>query len=204
MRNVPTQERSRRTLDAIMVAADQLFFKHGVDASTLTEIADAAEVSIGALYRFFPNKDALVDEYLNRYLDALATEISEPLPESPTIDQLEELIDRLLDRGAIVRRRFVGYGNVRVWRRSDGSRPAQIVTDTEFALIRGLFNSSIYEMDPRQIERMTQVIVLSSYPILELLPSVSRTEGNAMVDEIKVMLDAYIRHQLDVTKLKKT
>lgn len=53
----PQQDRSRRTVDRILTAADVLIAEHG-SAVTTTAIASEAGVSVGALYRFFPDKHA--------------------------------------------------------------------------------------------------------------------------------------------------
>jgi len=201
LRNSPTQERSRQTLDAIMAAANELFCAKGVDASTNTEIAEVAEVSIGSLYRFFPNKEALVVEYVDRYINALAAEFP-PLPEHPDVDDLEQIVDLLIERSATVRRTFIGFSEVRRWRSPDsGERPAKIVADAELAMVTALFESSIYDLDPSHVQRMSLVIQVSVYPVLEMLPDLSKAKGNLLLAEVKKMLCAYIRDSVDTTKL---
>jgi AcrR family transcriptional regulator len=45
---------------AVLEAAARIFATHGYAAGTTNRIADAAGVSIGSLYEYFPNKDALL------------------------------------------------------------------------------------------------------------------------------------------------
>src|SRR5688572_3098704 len=59
-RKAPSQARSRDTVEAILEAAARIFASHGYAAATTNRIADAAGVSIGSLYEYFPNKDALL------------------------------------------------------------------------------------------------------------------------------------------------
>jgi AcrR family transcriptional regulator len=59
-RKSPVQSRSRATVDAILTAAAQVFTAHGYAAGTTSRIAERAGVSIGSLYEYFPNKDALL------------------------------------------------------------------------------------------------------------------------------------------------
>ena len=68
----PQQDRSRRTVDRILAAADRLIAEQGSSATT-TAIAAEAGVSVGALYRFFPDKHAVGQALADRYLEA-ATE----------------------------------------------------------------------------------------------------------------------------------
>lgn len=193
LRNAPTQARSRKTLDDIMAAADRLFFARGVDGATNTEIAAEADVSIGSLYRFFPDKEALVAEYVERYMAELASHLTSPFPETPDLDDLDQIVSALLERSAIVRRTFLGFSNVRMWRNDDGDRPAQVVMDAELELVRSLFRTSVPNFSERDIELMTVVAQRSVYPVLELLPEVSKAEGAALLNETKLMISSYIR-----------
>lgn len=59
-RKLPSQERSRATVAVILEAAARVFASHGYAGATTNRIAAKAGVSIGTLYEYFPNKDALL------------------------------------------------------------------------------------------------------------------------------------------------
>ena len=59
-RNEPKQKRSRVLVEAILVAAAELFDEHGYEATTTDRIAERAGVSVGSLYNYFANKDAIL------------------------------------------------------------------------------------------------------------------------------------------------
>ncbi|OCB26383.1 hypothetical protein A5674_19575 [Mycobacterium malmoense] len=67
VRNRPMQERSRALLERILASAGEAFDDDGVDRCSMEEVARRAGVSIGAVYRFFPNKAALVEGLAERY-----------------------------------------------------------------------------------------------------------------------------------------
>jgi AcrR family transcriptional regulator len=67
-RRRPVQERSVATVSAILEAAIQVFERHGYAAGTTNRIAERAGVSIGTLYQYFPNKDALLVALVHRHL----------------------------------------------------------------------------------------------------------------------------------------
>ncbi|MEV0474015.1 TetR/AcrR family transcriptional regulator [Streptomyces prunicolor] len=71
-RKRPRQQRSQETYDAILEAAAQLFEALGYTGATTNKIADRAGVSIGSLYQYFPNKDALLYALGERHVRALA------------------------------------------------------------------------------------------------------------------------------------
>ncbi len=70
-RKLPKQDRSQVTVLAIVKAAAHVLVKHGYDHATTGLIAEAAGVSIGSLYQYFPNKEAVFSELLQRELAAL-------------------------------------------------------------------------------------------------------------------------------------
>ncbi|MDA0631835.1 TetR/AcrR family transcriptional regulator [Nonomuraea sp. MCN248] len=74
-RKSPRQQRSRETVEAILEAAAQLFQRHGYATTTTNKIADRAGVSVGSLYQYFPNKDALLLALADRHLNAAAREV---------------------------------------------------------------------------------------------------------------------------------
>jgi Transcriptional regulator len=67
-RKLPKQERSEATVEAVLQAAAQIFERHGYAAGTTNRIADRAGVSIGSLYQYFPNKDAILVALVHRHL----------------------------------------------------------------------------------------------------------------------------------------
>jgi AcrR family transcriptional regulator len=71
-RREPTQQRSRRTVRQILDAADQIVGTQGVDAATTRAIAERAGVAIPSLYRFFADRDEILDalvEHMTADLD---------------------------------------------------------------------------------------------------------------------------------------
>ena len=58
-RKTPVQKRSQATVDAILDASAQVLRKKGYAKTTTNAIAERAGVSIGSLYEYFPNKEAV-------------------------------------------------------------------------------------------------------------------------------------------------
>ncbi|MCX2929846.1 TetR/AcrR family transcriptional regulator [Mycobacterium sp. CVI_P3] len=66
-RRAPVQARSRQTVARILDAAAAIADEQGVDAVTTRTIADRAGVSYPSLYRFFADRDAILDELMERH-----------------------------------------------------------------------------------------------------------------------------------------
>lgn len=58
-RKIPRQGRSRATVDAILDACGEGLIGRGYEALTTNAISDRAGVSIGTLYEYFPNREAI-------------------------------------------------------------------------------------------------------------------------------------------------
>lgn len=55
----PVQTRGHKRVEAILDAAEQLIAEVGVEAATISAIAERSGASIGSLYHFFPNREAI-------------------------------------------------------------------------------------------------------------------------------------------------
>lgn len=73
------QERSRRSYEALLGAATDLFGKLGYDAVGTPEIADRAGVSVGTFYRYFDDKHEVYLEIMRRSLGTAYAETVERL-----------------------------------------------------------------------------------------------------------------------------
>jgi AcrR family transcriptional regulator len=69
MRRAPRQGRSRQTVDAVLGAVPRVIRREGVDAITTNRIAEAAGVSIGSVYQYFPDKKAIFSALHERHVE---------------------------------------------------------------------------------------------------------------------------------------
>jgi AcrR family transcriptional regulator len=83
-RKLPAQDRSRATVTAILDAAARILVKDGYDAFTTNRVAEKAGVSIGSLYQYFPNKEALIGELQRRHIAELEQGMEAMAAESAT------------------------------------------------------------------------------------------------------------------------
>lgn len=74
-RKTPSQSRSRVTVDVIFEATIQVLLSQGMTGLTTTSVAERAGVSVGTMYQYFPNKQALVHALNDRFLTVLAERV---------------------------------------------------------------------------------------------------------------------------------
>jgi AcrR family transcriptional regulator len=106
------QERSRRSYEALLEAATELFGKLGYDAVGTPEIADRAGVSVGTFYRYFDDKHEVYLEVMRRNIGtAYALTVERLLPEhfaqrsrhDTIVEACRALFEHVLSRPALTR-----------------------------------------------------------------------------------------------------
>lgn len=70
-RKSPRQTRSAVTVEAIHTAAIQVLLAEGLARLTTTRVAERAGVSVGTMYQYFPNKQALLYAVLERHIETI-------------------------------------------------------------------------------------------------------------------------------------
>lgn len=96
LRRRPVQERGRRRFAQILDAGRSQLATVGVDGFTLEHVAEAAEVPIGSVYQFFPNKYALVAELAEEDTVALEASLDRYATDFPAEDW-QRAVDGLID-----------------------------------------------------------------------------------------------------------
>lgn len=92
-RNKQLQDKTEKR-DEVISAASQLFIEDGYDASSMSRIADAADVTPNTIYWYFKDKDAVLIAVLNAVVgDALAE--YQTISDRPISELLPWLLSRL-------------------------------------------------------------------------------------------------------------
>jgi AcrR family transcriptional regulator len=100
-RRVPKQQRSGQTVEAVLEAVQRVLKRHGAEAITTNRIAEAAGVSIGSLYHYFPDKKAILAVLHERHVDEVRHVIERTMAHC-TAASLEEFTRELVERLANV------------------------------------------------------------------------------------------------------
>jgi AcrR family transcriptional regulator len=98
-RKAPQQQRAQATVEALMTATARILVQEGYDRASTNRIAEAAGISIGSLYQYFPNKEALVAELVERMLSEEFAVLSQALPAlrgGPLKSAVRELLEALI------------------------------------------------------------------------------------------------------------
>ncbi|MFY2057488.1 TetR/AcrR family transcriptional regulator [Achromobacter xylosoxidans] len=82
-RKSPRQQRSQQTVDTILQATARVLAEHGYAGTNTNRIAETAGVSVGSLYQYFPNKNALIAALHDRHDKQMLALIDEVLDGNP-------------------------------------------------------------------------------------------------------------------------
>ena len=100
-RNKPKQLRAQLTVDAMLQATEELIKEFGFERVSTNKIAKRAGISIGSLYQFFPNKEALFEAVQERMIEGIAREATQIMAELKNVSAVvlaEALIDKVFER----------------------------------------------------------------------------------------------------------
>ncbi|TMR94775.1 TetR/AcrR family transcriptional regulator [Nonomuraea basaltis] len=86
-RKTPRQQRAWQTRERILAASAHIFAEYGYASGTTDRIAEEAGLSIGSLYQYFPNKDAILLILARTHLDETAQAVRQALAEPRPLDQ---------------------------------------------------------------------------------------------------------------------
>lgn len=99
-RKTPRQSRSQATVTAILDATARILVERGFAAASTNAVAERAGVSVGSLYQYFPNKDALVSALQARHNGQMMAVIQRALTkamDATVVDALAGLIEATVE-----------------------------------------------------------------------------------------------------------
>jgi AcrR family transcriptional regulator len=95
-RKVPQQRRSQRTREEILEAAARLLNRYALEEVSTNHIAQKTGISIGTLYKYYPNKDSILADLSLMYMQKDA-ELVGTIFDKYQGGQLSALLDELVD-----------------------------------------------------------------------------------------------------------
>jgi len=195
LRRLPRQQRGQRRIEAILDAAERLFAAMGYEATSTNQIAAEAHTSIGSLYQFFPNKEAILRALVARSQEQMRDVLDEVFASDPQEElSPDELLDRLLDPLIALYAR--GYRMLALFvalpRTGDGALAGEPLVEE---IVRRLDARLARRMPGLSVERRKLSVRMIVETVRALMPLMTTAEGQVRpeaVTELKRMLRAYI------------
>ncbi|HEY7342746.1 MAG TPA: TetR/AcrR family transcriptional regulator [Ktedonobacterales bacterium] len=195
MRRQPRQLRAQRRIEAILDAAERLFALMGYEATSTNQIATEARTSIGSLYQFFPNKEAILRALVARSQEQMR-DVLEGVFASDPQDELspDELLDRLLDPLIALYAR--GYRMLALFvalpRTGDGAQAGEPLVEEIVLRLDARLARRMPGLSAERRELSVRMIVETVRALMPLMTSAEGQVRPEAVTELKRMLRAYI------------
>ena len=172
-KNKPRQDRAKRTYEAILEAAAELLVEVGVERISTNLTAERAGITVPALYRYFPNKYAVLNA-LGAVLMDRQNEVAQQWFEAHMGDgKVEQLLDNiyeLLKMTYEVTREQTGGLEVVQCLRAVG--PLQELRLTSHRLVASQFASLLGELLDRPVDELlamqARLSVDMGYAVVEM------------------------------------
>ncbi|MGC8119181.1 TetR/AcrR family transcriptional regulator [Marinobacter sp. VGCF2001] len=194
-RRRPVQARSRERVSTILRHAAGIFHEQGVDSTSMSAIARQSGMSLASLYRYFPNKAAIVRAIAESHVEKMEQALRSKLPELSLQDAVDVLIDLFYDFYCTEPAYSAIWSGV------------EAMPELRELDLRELY-SNARDLDARLQEecpalsperRWTASLLLprSAGTILRLAATLPDDQGEQLVQEMKTMARAYLENLVD-------
>ncbi len=195
VRRVPRQARSRARLEAILRAATELVAEGGAESLKMSEVAARAEISIGSLYQYFPDKTALIHTLVERMLTDVGEGVKRLFAEVKSLADLDQAIERTVDG---FYQRFLSEPALRdIWYGMLADKALQgldledsrVNAEIVFEALKPLTDEELWP----QLRTACLLILHLAGSAVRMAIAVPRAEGDALMESFKGMIKAQLR-----------
>ena len=169
LRRLPQQPRARQRIEHVLQTADKLLADEGASALTTTRVAEAAGISVGSLYQWFPDRDAIAEALALRYLESF--------------------------KGVMAGFRAMWFGGLRTETLRDVTRPG--LNDIAESLAEILKRLAV-DADAELVQDVSRMTVIAADALLRHAFRTNPDGDEAVLEEAKRMLRGYLSQRLGI------
>ena len=200
-KNKPRQERAKRTYEAILNAAAELMVEVGVERISTNLIAERAGITVPALYRYFPNKYAvlnalgavLMDQQNEVFRQWFATHLREGNP-LVLLDNIYEVLKQTYDVT------LAQTGGLEVVQSLRAVGPLQELRLASHRLVANQLATLLAELLGRSLDEQlimqARLTVDTAYGVVEMALEDDSLSAEQVLDQGASMIQQYWRHCL--------
>lgn len=190
----PVQKRGQQRVEAILDAAEAVFGEVGVDAGTTNAIAERAGSSVGSLYHFFPNKDAILQALTERYAESMKRLLRQELRIDEPWVPLDRLFPQMIESFAQLDEAHPGY--LSVCRATDsasgGKSPVSLQTEAHMQeMVKALLERRMPGIPGDEAARHAALSVVVVHAVLDHAMSVAEPMRSGIRS---ALVDMLVRH----------
>lgn len=202
-RRLPVQARSRERVERILDAAAQLLAEEGYNAVKTNAIAKRADVSIGSVYQFFPNRFAIFNALADRYREKIARTLSVHMSREVARQSWKNAIDETMDLLAELWRTDWAFHSV--WLAIQNTAELKEASEEYRALLindqlAGFLSELMPGASRSQLLAIGRVMLETSNLLLDLSMRNGDEQDVTMIDELKFLLHSYIDAHIEAAR----
>lgn len=202
-RRSPSGERGQRRRDLILDTAADLLAEVGAEAINTNALADRAGISVGSVYQYFSNKEAILAALGERYMQQLGSNTVAALQQDVAGLDFATMVDRVIDPMIAFERKHPAFRHLNARQEGEGTlaATAQRVDQEILATIYELLLRVHPDLNPVQgwqIARITKALYKGMSYLIQQEKEIENDSGDVdtMIADMKRMMAAYLENQL--------
>jgi AcrR family transcriptional regulator len=206
VRRVPQQRRSRERVERILSVATELITEKGIDAVRMNEIAERAEIPIGSLYQYFPDKATVVSTLAEHY-NAKGQACVESLLTNVTSDaDLQAALLNIVDGyyGEYLKEPVMRD----IWRATQADKALQELDTADCEAHATMLHNTLKKLRPENnrtaLRTLSSLIMQQVAAAVRHAISLNRTQGDATIGMFKRMLSTSLPGALEHSGKRET
>jgi AcrR family transcriptional regulator len=183
-------------VDTLLAATARVLVKEGYDRASTNKIADAAGVSIGSLYQYFPTKEALVAAVIHRHMNEMMEVIQASfirVASLPLAEAVRELVKVMIDAHRLEPK--LHRVLVEQIPRVGNMDHIEKIDEQAFALVRMYLEAHADEVDVVDLDLASFIAVTSVEALthLAVLRRPKLLDDDRFIDEVSALVVRYLR-----------
>ncbi|GII88441.1 TetR family transcriptional regulator [Sphaerisporangium siamense] len=197
LRRKPAQRRSARRVERMLDACAELLDEAGYDALSTTRIAARADVAIGSVYQFFPDKRAITQALTQRNVEMFISRVGRRFMEDEYPDWWHA-VDAIIDEYVDMHRTVPGFRSLRFGDAVDlNLLDSASENNTVIAgRLRGLLLQEFGMADSEELDLSLTVAVEAGGAVLALAFRRDPRGHAPLIEEAKRLIREYLSSQL--------
>ena len=197
-RKSATQQRSRATVEAILDATAHILVRDGYARASTNRIAERAGVSIGSLYQYYPNKEAIVGALVARHNREMLELLRAAMERIASLDLeggMRELIRAMIEAHRVdpVLHRIFDEQVPRMGQLAE----IEAIEREIFAVVRTYLDSRRDEVGAADLDAATFICVRTvetlTHDFVIRRPESSASEQGLFLEEVTRLVSGYLR-----------
>ncbi|WP_392532219.1 TetR/AcrR family transcriptional regulator [Nostoc sp. C117] len=209
-RRSPSGERGQRRRNLILDTAADLLAEGGAEAINTNVLAEQAGISVGSVYQYFSNKEAILTALMERYMQQLGSNTVAALQQDVSGLDFARMVDRVIDPMIAFERKHPAFRHLNAGQEGEGTlaqaaqRMDREILATIYDLLRRV-SPDLNSIQGWQIARITKALYKGMSYLIQQEKEVETDGGDVdkMIADMKRIMADYLEEQLGSLPFRK-